>query len=343
MLYILSYEEGGVMRASRRGRLWGLFGALAVVSAVALVAAGCGSSSSSSTASPSPSASSASVTVAGVTITADPSLHALLPANILKASQIRVATDLPYPPWEMYVGNTKEVTGFEVDLLRAIGAKLGIKEVSFHQTSWDSVILAVKGGKVDMIVGDMYDNTDREKQVTFVDYAYDGTSILVLKGNPQGITNLDSLAGKTVSCLSGSTQQALLERLNTQFKSAGKKEMQILVLPGQPACLLALKGGRAVADLSDHSTLEYIAMTTNDGNTFEVVTDAAAPKGYEPAIVGTAILKTNTQLVTAVQKALQALIDDGTYATIIDEYGLLPVEAAQINVAGQSASASPSP
>src|SRR5450756_1643607 len=73
LLYILSYEEGGVMRASRRGRLWGLFGALAVVSAVALVAAGCGSSSSSSTASPSPSASSASITVAGIDITADPS------------------------------------------------------------------------------------------------------------------------------------------------------------------------------------------------------------------------------------------------------------------------------
>ena len=50
----------------------------------------------------------------------------------------------------------------------------------------------------------------REKPgVSFVDYAYDGTSILVLKGNPKGVTNLDSLAGQTVACESGTTQQAL--------------------------------------------------------------------------------------------------------------------------------------
>ncbi|MGO8683471.1 MAG: ABC transporter substrate-binding protein [Thermoleophilia bacterium] len=331
------------MRVSRRGWLWGLLGTLAVVSAVAFVAAGCGSSSSSSAASSSPSASSApSVTVAGVPVTPDPALHQMLPASILTAGEIRVATTLPYPPWEMFVGNTTKVTGFECDLLEAVGVKLGVK-VTFVNMAWASVILSLQGGKTDLIVGDMYDNTSREKQVTFVDYAYDGSSILVQKGNPQGITNLDSLAGKTVAVLSGSTQQVLLQNLNTQFKSSGKTPMQIIVLPDQPACLLAVKGGRAAADVSDHSTLEYIAMTTNSGTTFEVVTDPAAPKGYEPAIVGTAILKTNTQFVTAVQKAIQELINDGTYTTFIDKYHLIPVKSAQINVAGQAASASPTP
>jgi polar amino acid transport system substrate-binding protein len=95
--------------------------------------------------------------------------------------------------------------------------------------------------------------------------------------------------------------------------------------------------------LTDHSTAEYIAKTTNNGATFEVVQDPAAPNGYDPQLVGAGIAKTDTQLVTAVQKALESLINSGAYAAIINKYGLLPVKSAQVNAAGQPASASPTP
>ncbi len=94
---------------------------------------------------------------------------------------------------------------------------------------------------------------------------------------------------------------------------------------------MAVQSGKVVGDLTDHSTAAYIAMTTDNGATFEVVVDPAAPTGYESQPVGIAVLKTNTGLRDALQKALQALIDDGTYKTIIDHYGLLPVQSAQIN------------
>src|SRR5664280_2476780 len=112
--------------------------------------------------------------------------------------------------------------GFDFDLSQAIGKKIGIP-TSFNETPFDSIILSIKGGKNDTIMSDMYDNLEHEQQgVSFVDYAYDGTSVLVKKGNPNGITNLDSLAGKTVACESGTTQQAFLQKQNTAFKSAGK-------------------------------------------------------------------------------------------------------------------------
>jgi polar amino acid transport system substrate-binding protein len=317
-------------------------GSLLAVVGLALLAVGCGSSTTSS--STSPTASASTTTVAGVTITSDPALYAMLPSSIKSAGEIRVASDIPYPPWEYYVSaGSSQVTGFDYDLSQALGAKIGIK-AAFIQTPFDSIILSVQGGKRDMIMSDMYDNAEREKVLTFVDYAYDGTSILVPKGNPSGVTNLDSLAGKTVACESGTTQQKLLQTLNTQFKSSGKPQMNILALPNQPAALLAVKSGRAVGDLTDHSTAEYIAKTTNNGNTYEVVADPSAPNGYEPQVVGVGILKSNTQLIDTVQKALQALINDGAYKTIIDKYGLLPVTSAQINQGpGYSASATASP
>jgi polar amino acid transport system substrate-binding protein len=304
-------------RSRRSFVTWGAL--LALVAIAALVLAACGSSTPSSSSSPSASTGSSS-------------LKAGLPSSILSANNLRVASDIPYPPWEFYdPATSKNPAGFDYDLSQAIGAKIGIP-TSFNETPFDSIILSIKGGKNDMIMSDMYDNAQREGQgVSFVDYAYDGTSILVKKGNPSGISNLDSLAGQTVACESGTTQQKFLQDLNKTFASSGKAAMKILALPNQPAALLAVTSGRAVGDLTDHSTAEYIAKTTNNGATFEVVADPTAPNGYDPQVVGIGIVASNTQLIDTVQKALQALIDDGTYKSIVDKYGLLPVQSAQVN------------
>ena len=320
----------------------------AIVAAAALAlllfVAGCGSSSGSSGSSASPGASSsaASVTIDGATITADASLNALLPSSIRDSGTLRVAGSLPYAPWEYWdPPDSKSIAGFDYDLSQAIGAKLGVK-APFIDTPFDSIILSVLGGKNDMVMADMYDNPDREKELTFVDYAWDGTSIIVPKGNPDGITGLDSLAGKVVTVLRGSTQEALLSKLNEQFKAAGKPQMSVLSLQGSPEGLLAIKGGKAVAQLTDHSQAAYTVSSTEPGKDFQVVTDPNSPHGYEPSIVGIGIAKNNQQLVTAVQKALQALIDEGSYQKIVDKYGLLGVDSAQINQ-GNVPLSSPSP
>jgi polar amino acid transport system substrate-binding protein len=334
-------------------RRWGVLAAAAVLLlGVAGLLAACGSSSSTTTTStsPTPSASattaSASWTTADLAaLQADSALKAMLPSSISSANNLRVASDIPYPPWELYSPATsKNPAGFDFDLSQAIGKKIGIP-TSFNETPFDSIILSIKGGKNDMIMSDMYDNLEREQQgVSFVDYAYDGTSILVKKGNPSGVTNLDSLAGQTVACESGTTQQAFLQKQNTAFKAAGKSAMTILALPNQPAALLAVTSGRAVGDLTDHSTAAYIAQTTNSGNTFEVVADPAAPEGYDPQLVGVGIVAKNTQLVNTVQKALQDLIDEGAYQKIVAKYNLIPVKSAQINQGSKPVpSTSPTP
>jgi polar amino acid transport system substrate-binding protein len=313
--------------------------ALLVVAALAVLAAACGSKSSSGSTS-----TAKTTTVAGnVQVTSDPALYALLPDNVKSAGKINCASDIPYMPWEGYVGNTKQPTGFDYDLSQALGAKLGIP-MSFNRLNFASIILSIQAGKNDMVMSDMYDNAERQAVLKFVDYAEDTTSALVLKGNPQAISTQDSMSGKTIACESGTTQQKLLQKLNSQFQAAGKPGITVLQLPDQPAAILQVKSGKAAADLTDHSTAEYNAMQSN--GTLEVAVDPTAPNGYEPALVGIGILKSNTQLVTAIQKALQALIDDGSYKKIVDKYGLIPVPSAQVNMGTQpiptsSASATP--
>lgn len=318
----------------RKAGLWLAAPAVVVLVIGVMVFAGCGGTATTTTAGePATTAVTAGAYDIKTILTgiqADPALTAMLPAAVVKAGEMKVASDIPYPPWEMFVGDTSQATGFDYDLSQAIGAKLGIK-TAFIETKFDSIILSLQSKKNDTAMSDMYDNLERRKVVDFVEYAFDGTSILVVKGNPKGITNLDSLAGQAVGVEKGTTQAVMLENLNKQFKAAGKPEMTINQYPDQPAALLAVQSGKVVGDLTDHSTASYIAQTHEGGNTFEVVADPAAPTGYEGQPIGALFLKENTQLRDAFQKALQALIDDGTYKTIIDHYGLLPVESAQIN------------
>jgi len=322
------------MRSTSR---WGLFpGAAALIAVIALglAAAGCGGGSSSTSASPVPStggSAAATWTEADLAgIQTDSALVAMLPSNIQSAGEIKCLSDIPYPPWEYFDPPTStNPAGFDYDLSQALGKKIGVK-VKFIDMPFDSILLALKGGKADMTMSGMYDSAERQKAgFSFVDYTTDGTGILVLKGNPKGITGLDSLAGKTVSCENGTTQQAFLTDLNKQFAAAGKAKMQILSLPGQPEALLSVKSNRSVADLTDFSTALGIAETTNNGNTFEVVRDPAAP--YAPQMDGIGMLTTNTQLVDTMQKALQGLMDDGAYQKIVAAWGFVPLTSAEVN------------
>jgi polar amino acid transport system substrate-binding protein len=259
----------------------------------------------------------------------DSALAAMVPDKY-KSAGVKVGSDIPYPPWEYYVGDTEQITGFDYDLGQAIGAKLGVK-FEFVKASFDAILIGIKAGNFDIAMSGMYDNKLRQETVDFVDYAADGTSILVLKGNPDKITGVDSLAGKKVGCEKGTTQAAYLATLNEKFKAAGKPEMTVSEFPDQPAALLALQSGNTVADLTDNSTAAYIAMTTDNGTKFEVVVDPANPQGIEGQPDGIGVLKGNEGLRDAIQKALQALMDDGTYKTIINHYGILPLDKATIN------------
>jgi polar amino acid transport system substrate-binding protein len=248
-----------------------------------------------------------------------------------KGGVVKVASDAPYPPWEMFVGETEQFTGFDYDLAQAIGAKLGVK-FEFIMASFDGILVGIQAGNYDVAMSAMYDNAERQELVDFVNYAQDGTAMLVKKGNPEKLKSFEDLSGKNVAAEAGTTQAAALAALNEQFKAEGKPEITISEFPDQPAALLAVQSGKVVCDLTDASTGAYIAMTTDDGATFEIVVDPNPPVAdWKPQLDGIGVLKGNDGLRDAIQKALQALMDDGTYKTIIDQYGIVPIDKATVN------------
>jgi len=286
-----------------------------------LLMSGCGSSNSDS---------GATGTEQIPEVAVDAAAAALVPERF-KDQGISIASDIPYAPMEMFDENNN-VYGVDYDLAVAIGQKLGLK-ITFNDQDWDGIIPSLQSGLHDVIISGMNDTIERQATLDFVDYFKAGFAIVVKKGNPEGITTLTDLCGKTVAVIISTVQGDLLRALEPQCVEAGKAPVDVMELPDDPAALSAIRAGKAVADVSDAPVAAYAAQTAGDGQYFELVKDAANPNGYETVYTGIAVLKEDNDLALAIQAALQSLIDDGTYMQILKKYNVdsFAVPEATIN------------
>jgi polar amino acid transport system substrate-binding protein len=105
-------------------------------------------------------------------------------------------------------------------------------------------------------------------------------------------------------------------------------------LPIETDVQTAVRSGKAVADVVDSAVAAYAAQTAGDGKIFEVVKDPDNPAGYNPLYTGIGILKKNADLANALNLAMEAVIADGTYQSILAKYDLTDfgIDAAGINL-----------
>jgi polar amino acid transport system substrate-binding protein len=288
-------------------------GALAAAVGCALLATSCGSTTQA--------AGSTDATVAGVDVKADQALHDALPGGIKSSGTVRVASDVPYAPFEMYASaGSTQITGIDYDLGQALGAKLGV-HFTFTPVKFEGIIAAIGAGQYDLAMSDMGDRKAREEKLDFVDYTQDGTGILVAKGNPSHLGSFTDLCGKAVSTEAGTNSEKFVKDNQHQCTDAGKPQINLQTFPKDTDGQLAIKAGKVVAHVLDDAAAGYAATTADQGASFEVVNDPAAPNGYNSTPNGIAVAKSEPQLADAVQKALQQLIDDGTYGKILAKYG----------------------
>lgn len=300
-----------------------------------LVLAGCATASDAD----SGESASGAVEVAGIEIAVDDAAAELLPADIAEAGKVKVATDAPYAPFEMFKEEgSKELTGVDVDLGHAIGAKLGI-DFAFEQQAFDGIIPALQAGNFDVTITAMTSSVERMEVLTFVDYSASGTGILTSAGNPEDIESYLDLCGKSVAVQAATSQVDLVNGTwQAECEAEGLDPIKLSEFPSDADAQLAITSGKVVASLLTKPSAGYVAKTTNDGKTFEVIEDPKAPNGYDATLNGIGVLKANEDLAKAIQAALQSLMDDGTYEAILDQYGVtgIGIDEATINGAAEA-------
>ncbi|MER5177098.1 ABC transporter substrate-binding protein [Streptomyces sp. NPDC002896] len=241
-------------------------------------------------------------------------LYAKLPQEQRKAGKIVVGSDISYAPMEYYDTDGTTVLGFDKELADALSKQLGVP-FEFKNASFDGLITSLKSQRIDVVMSGMSDTKERQGSVDFVDYYTAGAMLLVKKGNPENLKTLADLCGKTIAVQRATTQEGYAEEQSKTCKKDGEKEIEILSFDRETEALLQVKQGRAVAGLEDYPVASYNARTSGDGADFEVAGDQ-----IEAGPLGIAVAKQDTALRDVIQKALDAIIDDGTYKKLIDKW-----------------------
>jgi polar amino acid transport system substrate-binding protein len=295
--------------------------AFAVLPALALagltVACGAGGNGSGGANSSAPAAPGGTAAGGIPAVAKDNALAALVPADVKSDGKITVGQDQSYPPNE-FVDDSGKVAGFDVDLGNAIGQKLGLR-MDFQNAAFDGIITGLAANKYELAMSSFSVNAERLKTVDMISYYKAGTSLGVLKGNPDKL-NVDDLCGKNVAVQKGTTQVEDLQTRSGECTGAGKPAITLTQFQAQTDVNLALTAKRVQGELADSPVVDY-AVKQTEGH-LEVVGEP-----YDSAPYGIVVRKNSGDYGKAVQGAVQALIDDGTYKKILDKWGLSPAGA----------------
>lgn len=282
------------------------FGAVAAASMIALSA--CGGSSSSSA-----SGSASGSTAPLPSISADASLAAGVPEAIKSTGKLQFGTDASYAPMEFIAEDGSTIVGADIDLGNAIAAKLGLQG-EWANSNFDALIVGVTNGKFNASMSSFTINAEREKQVNMVSYLSAGTSWAVQTGNPAGV-NPKEACGKSVGVQKATVQADDIAARSKACTDAGKPEINVQVFTLQSDVTTALTSGKVDAMLADSPVVAYAIQQT--GGKLEQVGDV-----YDSAPYGVVVPLNEQPFAQTVQKAVQALIDEGSYKQILAKWGL---------------------
>ncbi|ALG08445.1 ABC transporter substrate-binding protein [Kibdelosporangium phytohabitans] len=254
-------------------------------------------------------------------VSKDDRLSAMVPSDVKQDGRILVGQDQTNPPTE-FVENG-EARGMDVDLGRAVGQKLGVP-VEFENAAFDGIIPGVQSGRYEAAMSSFTINAQRLREVDMVSYLSAGISGAVPKGNPDRLT-LDTLCGRNVAVQKGTLVVEDLVVRSGKCRAAGLPEINVQQFQNQTDANLALSAKRAHAMLADSPIVDY-AIKQTDG-TLEHL-----DKVYNTAPYGLVLPKGKGDYAKAVQGAIQALMDDGTYKRILDKWGVQgAIPMAEVN------------
>ncbi|OTP11984.1 glnH [Enterococcus sp. 10A9_DIV0425] len=201
---------------------------------------------------------------------------------------------------------SQSVKGFDIDIAKAITKKILGKagKAEFVEVTSKTRIPLLKNGNIDAIIATMTITDERKKQVDFSSVYFDaGQSLLVKKGSPiKSIKDLN--ADTTVLAVKGSTSAANIRKQAPDAK--------ILELENYAEGFTALQSGQGDAMTTDNAILLGMA---DENPEYELAGGTFTEEPY-----GIAINKGQKNFLNAVNKALEEMVEDGTYNKIYEKW-----------------------
>jgi polar amino acid transport system substrate-binding protein len=252
----------------------------------ALLLAGCGGNSKSSSAT--------TTTVANA---------AKAPAGLVSSGTLSVCSDTPYEPFEFKDASGKD-TGYDMDLLRAIGSRAGLK-LAVKDLPFDGILGSMAAGDCDVVGSSVTITPERAKQVDFSAPYFDADqSLLVKTDKASELSSLAKLTGKTIGVQSGTTGET--------YAKGHAQGATIKGFEDSDGLFAAIESGSIDAILQD---LPVNAYRTTKDKTLKVVETYKTGEQY-----GFAVKQGNAEVLAFINDGLKALKADGTFDKTYRKY-----------------------
>ena len=213
-----------------------------------------------------------------------------------------VGTDATFQPFE-YVEND-EYMGFDIDLMRALGAEMGYDDVEFVNTDFKGLIPGLTAKKFDVIASGMYITDERKESISFTDTYYPGgLSIMVLKDD-DSVSGIEDLKDKKVAVQVGTKSVTYLEENYPDIKRVEVETNNEM--------FMSLESGKADAVITGRPAAKVYASQSDKVKVLDY------PVTEE--LYGFGIRKEDTELLDEMNAALAAIKENGVYDEISAKY-----------------------
>lgn len=207
---------------------------------------------------------------------------------------IQVATDATFPPFEIVDETTKELSGFDVELMKAIAENAGLT-IEWVNTPFDSVIAGVSTCQYDAAIAAITITDERKQQMLFSEPYINAGQIVVVAIDNTDINGVADLEGKTVAAQLGTTGEIEAQKIaNVTYKPYDTYDL----------AFLDLVNGQIDAVIADYPTaLGFIGK--NEGK-LKTVGEVFTEESY-----GVAVCKNKADLLDKINAGLKAAKDAG--------------------------------
>ncbi|MFI2102238.1 ABC transporter substrate-binding protein [Isoptericola sp. NPDC019693] len=254
--------------------------------------------------------------------TESPEAVALLPDAFADDDELVVAVSAgAAPPLGFFADDDTTPIGNETDIAQLVADGLG-KDLRLEVKAWADWPLALQSGDVDAVISNVTVTEERKETIDFSSYRNDELGWLTKAGSDvTEISEQKDIAGLRVGVGSGTNQEKILLEWNDQNVDAGLEP----IAGGQPEyyeqlsdVLLALKSGRLDVYVGPNASLAYQAKIAPD----ELAVVGTLNGGWPDTAQIAVATKEGNDLAPAVTAALQHAFDDGTYAQVLERWGL---------------------
>lgn len=197
-----------------------------------------------------------------------------------------------------------KLTGFEVDLGKAVAKKLGLK-AKFVPTKFDSLIAGLDVDKYDVVINDIAETAQRKQKYLFsTPYIYSKSELAVKKGS--SINKITDIKGKKVA------------QTTTSNNATDAKRLGATVTPtdGFQQSIDLVNQGRVAGTINSREAF-YAYLKQNPKASLKFISGGSEIKTQK---IGAIVTKKHAPLQKQLSKAIQELRQDGTLKKLSNKY-----------------------